>query len=168
MPYVFVRCVMDNTCLHIVPVVNSPAEKKLSIQDQECLAIVYWPSKWRHYLLGRHFYVCSGHRGLSILLQVVYQETVWYIAGPWFLVTTNLLWYMSCISKSASGLYILWSKCIAWWYRHYHHIIVNNHIVFIRSEVYHRTWFFPSKFSYIIINNINIFELIHSLTWCWK
>ena len=45
----------------------SPPEKKYSQLDKEALAIIFGITRFRQYLLGRHFTICSDHKPLMYL-----------------------------------------------------------------------------------------------------
>jgi len=44
-----------------------PAEIKWPTVEKECLAVVHWISKFRHYLLDKHFTVQTDHQALGFL-----------------------------------------------------------------------------------------------------
>lgn len=45
----------------------SDAEKKYAVGDLEALAVVFSVAKFSRYLSGRPFFICTDHRGLSIM-----------------------------------------------------------------------------------------------------
>lgn len=46
----------------------SPRNQALSVYEKEMLAVLFAVEKWRHYLLGQHFTILTGHKTLKHLL----------------------------------------------------------------------------------------------------
>lgn len=45
----------------------TPAEQKWAVQNQEVIAVCWAIGKLACYLLGRYFYICTDHIGLTVL-----------------------------------------------------------------------------------------------------
>ena len=47
----------------------SPQAQARSVYEQELMAIAFAAQKWRHYLLGHHFIICTDQRSLKFLTE---------------------------------------------------------------------------------------------------